>query len=66
VHTHAIPDFYAELVPLTADLPTPKWDLDMQFEFMASNGIKHSLLSISTPGSVVFIGDERASAGLAR
>jgi hypothetical protein len=66
VHTHAIPAFYAALVPLTAGLSTPKWDLEMQFEFMASNGIKHSILSISTPGSVVFVGDEKASVGLAR
>lgn len=33
---------------------------------MASNDIAHSILSISTPGSVVFVGNETYSVGLAR
>ncbi|RDI88931.1 hypothetical protein Vi05172_g1350 [Venturia inaequalis] len=66
VHTHAVPDFYATLVPVTGGSPTPHWDLETHLNFMASNGIAHSILSISTPGSVVFIGNETYSVGLAR
>lgn len=38
----------------------------MHLSFMASNDIAHSILSISTPGSVVFTGNETYSVGLAR
>lgn len=66
VHTHTVPDFYGALVPLTGGSPTPHWDLETHLRFMASNNIAHSVVSISTPGSVVFVGNETYSVGLAR
>lgn len=61
-----VPDFYRILYPLIDTRPTPFWDIATQFQFMANNSIAHSVLSISTPGSVIFPGNEAASVGLAR
>lgn len=63
---HAVPDFYRALTPTTGGRPTPGWDVAAQLQFMANNSIRHSVLSISTPGSTVYLGNETASVGLAR
>ncbi|KAH8888492.1 amidohydrolase 2 [Thozetella sp. PMI_491] len=66
VHIHAVPDFYRALVPLTGEKPTPAWDLATHLSFMANNSIAHGILSISTPGSAVYPGNQAASTGIAR
>ncbi|RDW75022.1 hypothetical protein BP6252_06164 [Coleophoma cylindrospora] len=65
-HVHVVPDWYRVLTPNTGGSPTPAWDIQSHLEFMASNDIGHSIVSISTPGSGVFLGNETASIGLAR
>lgn len=66
VHTHAAPQWYQALVPSTGGAPTPDWTLEAHLNFMASAGIKHAVLSITTPASVVFLGSQTKSAALAR
>lgn len=61
-----MPDFYRTLVPLTGDFPTPAWDLETHLNFMANHEVSRSILSISTPGSVVYPGNAAYSVGLAR
>lgn len=63
---HAIPDFYYALVPDTGGRPTPPWDVATHLQFMANHSISHAVLSISTPGSNVFLGNQTLSIGLAR
>ena len=63
---HAIPDFYYTLVPNTGGRPTPVWDVATHLQFMANNSISHAILSISMPGSNVFLGDQVLTVGLAR
>lgn len=63
---HAIPDFYSALVPETGGRPTPAWDVATHLEFMANHSISHAVLSISTPASNVFLGNQTLSIGLAR
>ena len=66
VHAHIVPPWYHALVPVTGQSPTPNWTLENHLGFMANNSIGHSLLSISSPGSVVYPGSEEKSAALAR
>ena len=66
VHAHVVPQWYREVVPFTGQSPTPNWTLEDHLGFMANNGIGHSVLSISSPGSVVYPGSEAKSAALAR
>ncbi|KAK3676195.1 hypothetical protein LTR78_003945 [Recurvomyces mirabilis] len=66
LHSHIVPPWYHAIVPLSGQVPTPNWTLAEHLSFMANNSIGHSVLSISTPGSVVFPGDEAKSAALAR
>jgi len=58
------------LVPTTGGSPTPSWNAHDHFAFMASNGIKHGVMSISAPGTGVYdvVGgySEHAAAALAR
>lgn len=63
---HAIPDFYYALVPDTGGRPTPAWDVGTHLHFMANHCISHAVLSISTPASNVFLGNQTLSIGLAR
>lgn len=65
-HTHAVPDFYLDLVPNTGGAPTPEWNLDTHIQFMINHSIQHSVLSISTPGSNIFPGNATATAAFAR
>jgi len=66
VHAHVVPPWYRTLVPSTGQSPTPAWSLETHLSFMAGAGIKHGVLSIGTPGSVVFPGSQVKSAALAR
>jgi hypothetical protein len=66
VHAHIVPPWYRTLVPSTGQSPTPAWSLETHLNFMAGAGIKHGVLSIGTPGSVVFPGSQVKSAALAR
>lgn len=66
VHVHVIPPFYRLLVPTFAGFPIPNWTLEAHLDFMAGAGIKHAVVSIGAPGSVVFVGDQEKSAALAR
>ena len=66
VHAHVVPPWYRTLVPSTGQSPTPAWSLETHLNFMAGAGIKHGVLSIGTPGSVVFPGSRVKSAALAR
>lgn len=63
---HVIPDFYRTLVPFTGESPTPTWNLAAHLAFMANNSISRGILSISSPGSTVYLGNEAYSTGLAR
>lgn len=66
VHAHVVPPWYRTLVPSTGQSPTPAWSLETHLGFMAGAGIKHGVLSIGTPGSVVWPGSQVRSAALAR
>ena len=66
VHGHAAPDWYRTIAPTAGGNPTPNWTLASQLQFMSDFSIGKSILSISTPGSVVYPGDAAKSAALAR
>ncbi|RBR07521.1 uncharacterized protein FIESC28_10602 [Fusarium coffeatum] len=57
VHSHFVPDFYAEALKEAGHVPgpdgmpgTPSWDAESHLEFMKENNIERSILSISSPG----------------
>jgi hypothetical protein len=54
VHMHVVPSWYRTAVPFVGGFPTPNWTLEAHLSFMASAGIKHGVLSMGTPGSVVY------------
>ncbi|KAL2292729.1 hypothetical protein FJTKL_07817 [Diaporthe vaccinii] len=54
------------LVPDTRGRPTPAWDTATHLQFMANHSISYAFLSISTPASNVFLGNQTLSVGLAR
>jgi len=66
VHTHVVPPWYRTIVPSAGGSPTPNWTLEAHLSFMASANIKHSVLSMGTPGSVVYPGSPVKSVALAR
>ncbi|KAK1778745.1 hypothetical protein QBC45DRAFT_327634 [Copromyces sp. CBS 386.78] len=66
VHVHAVPSFYYDLVPSTSGGPTPEWSVQAHLQFMADHDISRSIISMSTPGAMVFYGNEAYTAGLAR
>lgn len=66
VHAHLVAPWYRIVAPTVGQIPTPVWTLEAQLDFMAGAGIKHSVLSIGAPGSVVFPGSRVKSAALAR
>lgn len=66
VHVHVIPPFYRLLEPTFAGFQVPNWTLEAHLDFMAGAGIKHAVVSIGAPGSVVFPGSQVKSAALAR
>ncbi|KAH5659171.1 hypothetical protein HBI60_010760 [Parastagonospora nodorum] len=53
-HTHPIPPWFRALEPLAAGRATPEWNMSAHVEFMASRGIKRSMLSVSTPQGNAF------------
>ncbi|KAM0805995.1 hypothetical protein BDR22DRAFT_896156 [Usnea florida] len=61
---HVLPDWYRALVPVTAGKAQPQWSIQSNLDFMAS--IDHDIVTISTPGSAVYPGNEVFSVGLAR
>lgn len=66
VHSHVVPPWYRALVPSTGQAPTPAWSLEAELDFLSGKGIRHAVLSISSPGSVVFPGEQAKSAAPAR
>lgn len=66
VHMHVVPLWHRAAVPLVGASPTPNWTLEAHLSFMASANIRQGVLSMGTPGSVVFPGDQVKSAALAR
>ncbi|KAK3639527.1 hypothetical protein LTR22_017389 [Elasticomyces elasticus] len=66
VHAHIIPPWYRAIVPTTGQSPTPNWTLKTHLSFIVNNSIGHSVLSVLSPGSVVYLGLEAKSAALAR
>ena len=66
VHAHIIPPFYRILVPTVGGVQVPAWTLEAHLDFMAGVGIKHAVVSIGAPGSVVFPGSQAKAAALAR
>lgn len=66
VHAHVIPPFYRTLVPMAGQVQVPNWTLEAHLDFMAGAGIRHAVISIGAPGSVVFPGSQAKSAALAR
>ncbi|KAE8153452.1 hypothetical protein BDV25DRAFT_136908 [Aspergillus avenaceus] len=72
-HTHFIPPFYRTLLekkyPQPDGMPGyPAWSVESHLEFMETNGIKKSILSLSSPGvDGLDLGDEDIdAASLAR
>ncbi|KAG9997167.1 hypothetical protein KCU78_g17087, partial [Aureobasidium melanogenum] len=66
VHAHIVPTWYHALVPTTGQSPTPNWTPEAQFKMMQSVNIRKSVLSISSPGSTVYVDDEAKATALAR
>lgn len=56
VHAHVISRFYRTLVPMAGQVQVPSWSLEAHLDFMADAGIRHAVVSIGAPGSVVFPG----------
>ena len=63
---HVVPAWYHALVPTTGQSPTPNWTLETQFNTMQAVGIRKSVLSISAPGTTVYVNDEAKATALAR
>ncbi|KAF2820074.1 hypothetical protein CC86DRAFT_460075 [Ophiobolus disseminans] len=56
-HTHPIPPWFRALEPLAAGRATPEWNLSSHLEFMASHGIRKSVLAVSTPHANAFMSE---------
>ncbi|KAF2034532.1 amidohydrolase 2 [Setomelanomma holmii] len=54
-HTHPIPAWFRALEPNAAGRATPEWSVAAHLEFMATQGIKRSVLSVSTPQANAFL-----------
>jgi hypothetical protein len=54
-HTHPIPSWFHALEPQAAGRATPEWNATSHLFFMASHGIKRSVLSVSTPQANAFL-----------
>ncbi|KAK6006895.1 hypothetical protein QM012_005903 [Aureobasidium pullulans] len=66
VHAHIVPTWYHALVPTTGQSATPNWTLEAQFNMMQTVNIRKSVLSISSPGSTIYVDDEARATALAR
>jgi predicted TIM-barrel fold metal-dependent hydrolase len=66
VHSHVVPDWYRTLVPTTGGNPTPQWTLQGHFDHMTARGIERSVISISSPGAGVVLGNQGTTVALAR
>jgi 6-methylsalicylate decarboxylase len=65
-HVHPIPSWFRDLQPLAAGRETPTWNVSSHLEFMVEQGIKRSILCISTPQANAFPGDKEKTIALAR
>ncbi|KAF5336606.1 hypothetical protein D9611_006457 [Ephemerocybe angulata] len=66
VHTHAVPSWFKQLVPVTGGNPTPDWTLEGHIAFMDQQGIDKSIIAISAPHANVFQGQKAVTVALAR
>ena len=66
VHMHVVPPWYRAAVPSVGGFPTPNWTLETHLSFMAGANIRHGVLSMGTPGSVVYPGSQVKSVAIAR
>lgn len=66
VHVHVVPPWYRTIAPFAGQIMVPNWTIEAHLDFMAGAGIRHAVLSIGTPGSMVFPGDQTRSLALAR
>ncbi|KAL1862074.1 hypothetical protein Plec18167_001145 [Paecilomyces lecythidis] len=65
-HHHYVPDFYKRAVEKAggdpSGFPTPQWTPNSDQEAMKTNGIRTSILSITSPGPIIAGSDEGARA----
>lgn len=66
VHVHVVPPWYRTIAPFAGQIMVPNWTIEAHIDFMAGASIRHAVLSIGTPGSMVFPGDQTKSLALAR
>ncbi|KAL1801119.1 hypothetical protein ACET3X_001461 [Alternaria dauci] len=66
VHAHCVPDWFRTIAPMAGGNPTPPWNVTAHLNFMASQGISHSVLAFSSPGANAYPGNQGATAALAR
>ncbi|KAK8187881.1 uncharacterized protein BKA78DRAFT_345382 [Phyllosticta capitalensis] len=66
VHVHVVPDWYRQVFPDTSGMPTPEWDVLGALRFMSDYNIKRSVVSVSTPGALVYLQDEKKTTAVAR
>ncbi|KAJ2933700.1 hypothetical protein H1R20_g3361, partial [Candolleomyces eurysporus] len=66
VHTHAVPDWYKQMVPTTGGNPTPTWTIADHVTFMNNQGINKAIIAISAPGAGVYPGQKGLTVALAR
>ncbi|KAF9527458.1 hypothetical protein CPB83DRAFT_895265 [Crepidotus variabilis] len=66
VHAHVGPAWYKALFPTIGGQAVPDWKLNDTFNFMATQGIQHSVLAFSVPGPNVWPGDQKKTIALAR
>jgi predicted TIM-barrel fold metal-dependent hydrolase len=63
---HVVPSWYKALFPVIGGTPVPDWTLNDTLSFMAGQGIQRSIISFSTPGPNVFVGNKVLTVALAR
>ncbi|KAK8152374.1 amidohydrolase 2, partial [Phyllosticta citribraziliensis] len=63
---HVLPEWYRQILPDTSGMPTPEWDALSAMRFMADYDIKRSVVSVSTPGALVYLQDEKKTIAIAR
>ncbi|KAI4905968.1 hypothetical protein J4E90_011043 [Alternaria incomplexa] len=63
---HCVPDWYRAIAPTAGGNPTPFWNVRGHLNFMASQGISHAVVALSSPGANVYPGNREATVALAR
>ncbi|KAK8159380.1 hypothetical protein IWX90DRAFT_488857 [Phyllosticta citrichinensis] len=66
LHVHVLPEWYRQILSDTSGMPTPEWDALSAMRFMADYDIKRSVVSVSTPGALVYLQDEKKTVAIAR